>query len=94
MAVAVAVATPLAPVVAVAGVMVALAPVAGAVKFTDAPATGLPFASETRAVSGVVKVEPTVVACGEPPNKVGEPAVQAPVRATTVDCAADCCEAS
>lgn len=59
MAVAVTLAMPEILVTAVVAESVALAPVVGAVNVTVAPATGLPLTSTTKAVSGVVKAEPT-----------------------------------
>ena len=94
LAVATVLATPLAAVVAVAGEKVALAPVEGAVKLTATPATGLPFPSLTRAVSGVPNAAPTIVDCEDPPEIEGAPVTHAAVNGTSVDSAAICRERS
>ena len=70
-----AVAIPVVPVVAVTVAdppNVPLAPLAGAVKVTVAPLTGLLFESFTVACRGVAKAVPTVAFCGVPPVALTE----------------------
>lgn len=81
-------ATPFAPVTAVAADRVALAPDAGAVKFTVTPGTGFDNASETVTESGVGKGCVTGAVCAMPPVAIGAPAEQMPGRLKAVDCAA------
>ena len=88
MAVAFTLATPLAPVTAVAADKVALAPDAGAVKFTVTPGTGFDKASETVTESAVAKGCVTGAVCVRPPEAMGEPAEQTPGSVTAADCAA------
>ena len=69
LATALALAWPLASVVAVADESVADAPVAGAVKVTATPLTGLPAASLTSTCSGAANGAGTVVLCGRPADR-------------------------